>query len=712
MEACSAILIFSLIILLFTVPKKVVPRDPSTIGGLATILAQSNEATNSFRGFAVSSGKRIRRHLRNSSYSTSSDGNPKSFTLDYEGSGEQVDMSEAVYGTRKRVWWNQNQAKNKQKGKAELVYGTPKVWWNPLPNLLRIIIVLFGVFTIVALEVLYQYQISMKYNGFADIGSTSILPFITTFVSAIFLIVLAGCFGVVDFYTRLLQPYHQLKKRPNTASHSILLNYLSKITPVTIWTSASLKHFAVLLTATTSLLAPILVIIASGLFFTESFQSYQISGINITTSFDSSKVPNLTQGPFPLVSSFVLGSQAIFPAWTYGRYSFPELQLPENSIKSSPSLGLDASPRTLLLTSTALKSNISCTLIPNDEIMTYVEPTQSNSTVLARRFAIPVPGSCGSPCQHNSFINTCDKSQTYYYDLDRSDDDPTISGGLFYARASHIQSNTSAAMSTNECPQFSILYGLNSKDGKSMDTFTAMNCYPMTYQVEVSVTYDVSTWTVINMTETLPNSYSIFNDNLRAIVDPNVFLPLSVTNDSNLDPWFATALSSNNLSVETLVGTNDTQTISAAIDDIYGRLTAQNFHLNRRSPAASQTPTLVGTISGPTRFRLRQDGLITRALEALIACMVLMTAASYLFLDPRKVLPNNPCSIAVMASLIAESELVKREMVPIGSEWWDDKELRRRGVFEGYMFRLGMWDVAGVPQKVFGINVGEAEKAD
>jgi Protein of unknown function (DUF3433) len=710
MEACSGLLILSSIVLLFTVPKKVVSRDPSTIGGLATILAQSSEATNSFRGLAISSKKKIRRLVGHSSYSTTSDGNPKSFTLHHEGGDSQPSMSKEGSGTHRRVWWNHNQGQEKLKGRAEIVYGTPKIWWNPLPSLLRIIIVVLGILCIVALEALHQ--LSKKHTGLTDISSASDLPFVATFISAILLIALAGCFGFIDFYTRLLQPYHQLKKYPSTASRSILLNYLSQLTPVTIWTSASYKHLAVFLTASTSLIAPILVIIVGGLFFAESFQSFQISGIKVTTSFDSTKVTDLTQGSFPFITSFALGDQAIYPTWTYGSYAFPQLQLQGNSFNSSPNPSPGGTPITLQLTTTAMKANLSCTLIPNDQVITYHEPTQSNSTVLARRFAIPLPNSCGSSCKNSSFINTCGKSETYFYDLDTSQEDPGASGGLLYARASHIQSNTSTAMSANECPQFSVLYGQNSKDGKSMDSFTAMNCFPMIYQVQVSVTYDMSTWAVFNITEVMPNNSSIYADNLRAIVDPNVLLPLSAIKNSTLDPWFGAILSSSNLSLDALASTNAMSNISFALSDIYGRLTAQNFHVNRRSAAPSQTPTLTGTITGPIRIRLMQDTWITRALEVLIACMVLMTAASYLLLDPRKLLPNNPCSVAVMASLIADSELVKREMVPIGSEWCNDEELRVHGIFDGYMFRLGMWDVSGIPQKVFGINVGNADKVE
>jgi len=78
--------------------------------------------------------------------------------------------------------------------------------------------------------------------------------------------------------------------------------------------------------------------------------------------------------------------------------------------------------------------------------------------------------------------------------------------------------------------------------------------------------------------------------------------------------------------------------------------------------------------------------------------------------NSKHVLPKNPCSIAAVASLLAGSEIL--ELIPLGSEWCDDKELRRRGVFDGYLFSMGWWSKPGTSKRRFGIDIGKAEKAD
>jgi uncharacterized protein DUF3433 len=684
MEACCGLLVFAIIVLLYTVPKKVVPRDPSTLGGLATILSQSPQASGSFRGLAVLSKRGIRSILSNAAYSTSTDGMPKSFTMHCEVAPEDRRTS------------------------YQVMYGNPRVWWNPLPILARLLIPLLAVGCIIALEILSQE--SRKNNGIANINPDNGPPFIATFVPAILILILLSCFGYIDFFTRLLQPYGQLKKTPSSANHSIFLNYLSNLTPVTIWKAVYHKHVAVLLTALSSVLAPFLIIIVGSLFIVESTQSFQLQGIKMSTKFDSSIVPNLTEGAFPFSSSLLMTNRSTSSPWTSGIYSFPQLQLPADTGSSNFNLS-NGSNVTLQLTSPALRANMNCTSTPNQGVKTYLQPSTSDLPTMVRRFAIPVPQGCGSPCPIGTTIDSCDSSQSYYYDLDTSDDDPALTGGFYYARASYIPPNDTSSALPSNCPQFAIIYGINSEDGQSLTSFTAMTCNPVTFQVNASVTYDISSWNVLNVTESPNSKPSVFSDKALAVVDPNAVLPLSSIDGADLDPLFATLMTTGNLTTQNLLNSNTTQSITAGLNDIYGRLTAANFNLNRRSPAASNQTPLSGTLTGPLTGRLKVNTNTVRAMELILAFMFILTAASIFFLDTRRLLPNNPCSIAVMASLIADSELVKREVAPAGSEWCDDKTLRQRGVFEGYMFSLGMWEV-GMPFRIFGVNIGDAEKVE
>jgi hypothetical protein len=65
-------------------------------------------------------------------------------------------------------------------------------------------------------------------------------------------------------------------------------------------------------------------------------------------------------------------------------------------------------------------------------------------------------------------------------------------------------------------------------------------------------------------------------------------------------------------------------------------------------------------------------------------------------MDTRKVLPKNPASIAGAASLIAgESQMLSKEVLPEGAQWYSDAELNAKKVWDGLFFRLGWWDRDG-----------------
>lgn len=58
----------------------------------------------------------------------------------------------------------------------------------------------------------------------------------------------------------------------------------------------------------------------------------------------------------------------------------------------------------------------------------------------------------------------------------------------------------------------------------------------------------------------------------------------------------------------------------------------------------------------------------------------------------RDILPNDPCSIAAKASLLASSRILFEDVIPPGSEWLSNMQLRMNGTFGEDRFRLKWWD--------------------
>jgi hypothetical protein len=105
-----------------------------------------------------------------------------------------------------------------------------------------------------------------------------------------------------------------------------------------------------------------------------------------------------------------------------------------------------------------------------------------------------------------------------------------------------------------------------------------------------------------------------------------------------------------------------------------------------------------------------QSVIATRTLEGLLAILSICAIIAYTDLLVRadgtwRILPKIPTTIASVASLMADSEMLSDKIIPPGTEFISNREMRRRGVLEGWMFSLGWWN----GRTRFGIDVGNAE---
>jgi hypothetical protein len=142
---------------------------------------------------------------------------------------------------------------------------------------------------------------------------------------------------------------------------------------------------------------------------------------------------------------------------------------------------------------------------------------------------------------------------------------------------------------------------------------------------------------------------------------------------------------------------------------------AQVINSGMRTPPLYPSPAYNATIALPTaRLNMNNGSKVT--LQILLAIMLVCGTLAYLLTDIRHTLPHNPHTLAGSMTLLAGSEMCSRSVVPEGTEWVSDKELKRVGVFDGYLFSLGWWENghgggALKKRRRFGIDIGRAEKA-
>ena len=108
-------------------------------------------------------------------------------------------------------------------------------------------------------------------------------------------------------------------------------------------------------------------------------------------------------------------------------------------------------------------------------------------------------------------------------------------------------------------------------------------------------------------------------------------------------------------------------------------------------------------------LRLKQNKAPKIVLQVLLGVMAVCGAIAYSMLKTKELLRQSPCSIAGKMELLARSELCStRKVIPEGAEWWDQRQRRQYGMFDGWFFSLCWW---GIERKWYGINIRERREA-
>ncbi|EXJ84942.1 hypothetical protein A1O3_05617 [Capronia epimyces CBS 606.96] len=178
-----------------------------------------------------------------------------------------------------------------------------------------------------------------------------------------------------------------------------------------------------------------------------------------------------------------------------------------------------------------------------------------------------------------------------------------------------------------------------------------------------------------------------------------------------LNAWFTTLQNrKGGQPLSELLGQANQDGLIKASNDMYARYAAQAINANMRASgkaSGQDLPSYNATILVPV-LRLKQNKGPKIVLQVLLAVMAVCGAVAYSLLNTKELLRQSPCSIAGKMELLARSELCNtRKVIPEGAEWWDGRQRKRMGLFDGWFFSLGWW---GDEMKWYGIDTGRAEK--
>ncbi|THV97679.1 hypothetical protein D6D25_09054, partial [Aureobasidium pullulans] len=107
--------------------------------------------------------------------------------------------------------------------------------------------------------------------------------------------------------------------------------------------------------------------------------------------------------------------------------------------------------------------------------------------------------------------------------------------------------------------------------------------------------------------------------------------------------------------LDDMIGDDNVEAFSQATQRVYGMYMAQVFSGMKQD---LQTPVSIqATIEAMTEWRVLQHEPSKIVLQIILAIMAACAILTWIFMDTKEVLPHNPCTIAGMASLFADSSL-------------------------------------------------------
>lgn len=554
----------------------------------------------------------------------------------------------------------------------------PIKWYRPwaFKPLFMIVTLASPLLLIVALEILYQKASANR--GIADIPSNRLIRYTWLYIPTITLAQVGMLFSMLDFEIESMQPFYELLKSRTLAKRSILSYPLGNMTLQSLWNAFRYRQIAVAATATATLFAPTLTIVASGLYSESNVTQTRDTSVHVLDKWNSSLYDSWDRDGY--AASGVLASELVsnnlsFPQWTYDELAIPKLKIESNEL--GPYAIADVSDQdyaSLSIRLPSVRGGMNCSLIPSTAYQGSSAKRGAGSCYPScYNFDYQVPDWCLSNLDQLNLSLIMSEAYDYFGGLE------TIGG----ARRCYL-----------------IYAGFGSRNASKVDHFTPLLCTTSLEQVEADVVlslpdYSIDTRFPPKADETTAR---LLSDSHVPMRPPDYWQTLNYSTPQFNGFFQAILFGKDPVAVDTLL---DPANLIRASTHTYRILMAQilnaNFRIPRTSAADPISGVIDGTITDPNRARLQQSAISTRILEGLLAILFVCAAIAYLAMDTRRILPCNPHSIAAIGSLLAGSRFIQEGFIQDEHDalLLSDKKMRRKDVFQGYVFSLGWWMADG-----------------
>jgi Protein of unknown function (DUF3433) len=671
MLAILAILVIvALAIGLFYAPCAVCSRDPGSIGGLATIVARSQRITTSLQGMGASELSTLHRALSGLHYRTTVQHAKGASTF------EVVQLGTAASGQL-----------------IGTLAGEKVKWWQPfaVSRAARCLVLIIPLALIAVLEVLYQR--SHRSDGIFDVKSQGSLRYTWVYIPALVMIGVGSCYQMVDFGVCVFQPFHNLQKGSAPAQKSIMSTQFAKVPVHRLFNAIRKRQLIIVASTTAVLLAPMLTISVSGLYSAQNLPLQQHVTIQQVKSFKQNVSPDM-KAVYNRAAGLIMSNNLSFPLWTHEELAFPIMNVaPETFLNGASGDGMVLHAKV-----SAIRGVLNCTTVP-DHLFT------SNFTD-APDFNSLLPKYLSSPrlidFEFENWPN-CWDNNSYTYSSSVPEN-----GGYFGSLFS-IGGWPKAPLSS--CPGIFLVYGRVAGKENIIEDSTILQCRPYLEELDVRTTFSVPGYAIdtSNPPQSDENSTKVLQNIGGPYYWTHHFQTLNASSETALlDPFLQALIHGpDGIPAAELLGSANVPRLIHGANHIFAVAVAQFLNSNYRENAPIDAKVYNGTLVNLHRVRLVQSAISTRILQGLLGSMFLCAAFIFGSMRMGRVLPKNPCSIAAVASMLASSKMLSEQVIPPGSEWCSNKELRKRGVFEGYTYTLGWWDQEDTDEKRFGIDIDQ-----
>jgi len=447
--------------------------------------------------------------------------------------------------------------------------------------------------------------------------------------------------------------------------------------------------------------------VVSGLLTSQAVSDSRTATVTQVDWFNSSQLLNWTSPDHAVdtISASFIELQHSYPLWTQDEFALAQVSILDTTSQEATSL---------TVTLPAMRANLSCRALVNDAaggfnvsnwsasqpnyLATTTENMYNNIMV-----SVPIPAACQYLYQDNNGVSDPRDNGTANvlklgFAIGYGEGKTGYFAGSFWPSFdvyAQYALNPPALNISTSCPGIVVVFG-HVTNGTT-DRAAVVTCsYATAQTVDVKASlllpgYNISTTQPLQALKSTAKSISYMSYQASGL--PSI---ISFPQAASLDA-FVTAILVKSGSTSNFSRLFDGSFFATYTEQTYKALAAQQFNYNLRSSLISlglPSSTLSGTLTFANRRRLVQNAMSTYILEAMLA--ILFICAVLLLFSTRKLrrlLPNNPCSIAVLATLLAGSKLLECDFFPEGATWMSDEEIKRSGALDRHSSALGWWDV-------------------